>query len=97
MKTLSRPWQLSLDLVPATFEKLEDKERKHLRPLLLKGNINGKPMTKVLVNGGATVNIMPYATFRKLGLGYEDLIQIDMMLNDFEGDVSPAWVGGNLC
>ena len=64
--------QLSLDPVPATFEKPEDKERKHLRPLHLKGYTNGKPMTKMLVNVGAAVNIMPYAMYRKLGLG-EDI------------------------
>jgi len=47
-------------------------------------------MTKMLVNGGAAVNIMPYTTYRKLGLGEDDLIQTDMMLKDFEGAVSPA-------
>ena len=40
--------QLPLDLVPSTFEKPEDKERKHLRPFLFKGYVNGKPMTKML-------------------------------------------------
>jgi hypothetical protein len=33
---------------------------------------------------------MPYAMFRKLGKGEEDLIKTDMMLKDFEGNVSPA-------
>ena len=82
--------QLSLDPMQATFDKPEDKERKHLRPLFLKGYVNGKPMTKMLVDEGAVVNIMPYATYRKLGLGEDDLIQTDMMLKDFEGAVSPA-------
>ena len=43
-----------------------------------------------VVDGGAAVNLMSYVTLRKLGLGEEDLIQTDMMLTDFEGDVSPA-------
>jgi hypothetical protein len=47
-------------------------------------------MTKMLVDGGAAVNIMPYATYRKLGFGEDDLIQTDMMLKDFEGAISPA-------
>ena len=51
--------QFSLDHVPAMFEKPEDRERKHLRPLLHKGYINGKPITKMLVDGGARVNLMP--------------------------------------
>ena len=55
--------QLSLDPMQATFEKPGDKERKHARPLFMKGYINGKPMTKMLVDGGAAVNIMPYITY----------------------------------
>ena len=63
--------QLSLDPMQATFEKPGDKECKHLRPLFMKGYINGKPMTKMLDEGGAAVNIMPYTMYRKLGLGEE--------------------------
>jgi len=58
--------QLSLEPAPATFEKPEDKDRRHLRALFVQGFINGKPMTKMLVDGGAAVNIMPYAMLRKL-------------------------------
>jgi hypothetical protein len=46
--------------------------------------VDGKPMTKMLVNGGATVNFMSYTTYRKLGNGPEDLIKTDMMLKDLE-------------
>ena len=56
----------------------------------MKGYNNGKPMIKMLVDGGAAVNLMSYATYRKVGLGEEDMIQTDMMLKDFEGAVSPA-------
>jgi hypothetical protein len=38
---------------------------------------------------------MPYAMFRKLEKGEEDLIKTDMVLKDFEGNVSPAQ--GALC
>ena len=47
-------------------------------------------MTRMLVDGGATVNLMPYAVFRKIGKGEADLIKTDMMLKDFEGKVTPA-------
>jgi len=50
-------------------------------------------MTKILVDGGAAINIMPYAVCRKLGKGDQDLS--DMMLKDFEGNVSP--VNGAIC
>ena len=44
-------------------------------------------MNKMLVDGGASVNLMPYTTFRKLGKGPEDLMETDMMLKDFRGNV----------
>ena len=87
--------QLNLESIPATFEKPEDEKRKHLKALFLKGFVDGKPVTKMLVAGGAVVNIMPYAMLRKLGKGSEDLTKTDMMLKDFEGVVSPAV--GALC
>ena len=52
--------QLNLEPLPATFEKPEDDKRQHLKALFLKGFIDGKPVTKILVDGGAAVNIMPY-------------------------------------
>ena len=54
----------------------------------MKGFVNGKPMTKMLVDGGAAVNLMPYTTFRKLGKGPRDLLETDMMLKDFSGNAS---------
>ena len=54
----------------------------------MKGFVDGKPMNKMLVDGGASVNLMPYTTFRKLGKGLGDLIEINMMLKDFEGNAS---------
>jgi len=59
----------------------------HLKALYLKGFINGKPLTKMLVNGGATVNLMPYSTFRKLGKRIEDLCPTDIRLIDFSGNI----------
>jgi len=54
----------------------------------MKGFVDGKLMTKMLVDGGAAVNLMPYTTFRKLGKGPEDLPKMDMMLRDFGGNAS---------
>jgi hypothetical protein len=38
----------------------------------LKGYVNGKPLAKMFVDGGAAVNVMPYTTFKKLGMGPGD-------------------------
>jgi len=52
-------------------------------------------MTKILVDGGAAINIMSYAVYRKLGKGDRDLSKTDMMLKDFKWNVSP--VKGAIC
>jgi hypothetical protein len=77
--------QLALDPMQATFDKPAEEERRHLKPLYVKGHIDGRPMTKMLIDGGAAVNIMPYATYRKISKGEDDLIKTDMMLKDFKG------------
>ena len=53
-------------------------------------------MSKMLVDGGASVNLMPYTTFHKLGKGPGDLIEINMMLKDFGGNPSKTWGAMNI-
>jgi len=84
--------QLALDPMTTVFEKPVDNERQHLKALFVKGRVDGQPMTKILIDGGAAINIMPYAVYRK---GDQDLTKTDMMLKDFEGNVSP--VKGAIC
>jgi hypothetical protein len=63
-------------------------KNRHMRPLYLRGYVNGKPLTKMFVDGGAAVNVMPYTTFRKLGMGLGDLTPTSIILNDFVGNPS---------
>ena len=63
-------------------------KHQHLKALYMKGLVDGKPMNKMLVDGGASINLMPYTTFCKLGKGPEDLMETDMMLKDFRGSTS---------
>jgi len=79
----------------AIFEKPADNERQHLKALFVKGRVDGQPMTKILIDGGAAINIMSYAVYRKLGKGDQDLTKTDMMLKDFERNVS--LVKGAIC
>jgi hypothetical protein len=82
--------QLTLDPMMAVFEKPTNDERQHLKALFVKGRVDGQPVSKILIDGGAAINIMPYVMYRKLGKGDQDLTKTDMMLKDFEGNVSPA-------
>ena len=45
-------------------------------------------MSKMLVDGGASVNLMAHTPFHKSGKGLGDLIETDMMLKDFRGNAS---------
>jgi hypothetical protein len=82
--------QLALDPMMAVFEKPTDDERQHLKALFVKGRVDGQPVSKILIDGGAAINIMPYVMYQKLGKRDQDLTKTDMMLKDFEGSVSLA-------
>jgi hypothetical protein len=82
--------QLTLEPRKAIFEKPNDEKRQHLKALFLKGLVNGKPVTRMLVDGGAAVNLMSYTMLCKIGKSYEDLTQTNMLFVDFEGNVSPT-------
>jgi len=72
--------QLALEPMTAIFEKPADNERQHLKALFVKGRVDGQPMTKILIDGGAAINIMPYAVYQKLGRGDQDLTKTNMIL-----------------
>jgi predicted aspartyl protease len=38
-----------------------------MKPLFIKGHINGRPIGRMMVDGGASANIMPVTMFEKLG------------------------------
>jgi len=52
-------------------------------------------MTNILIDGGAAINIMPYAVYQKFEKGDQDVTKTDMMLKHFEGNVS--LVKGAIC
>jgi hypothetical protein len=80
--------QLCLEPQQAIFDKPQEDVHRHLKPLYVRGFINGKPMSKMLVDGGAAINIMPYTTYRKIGKTTEELVKTNMVLKDFGGNSS---------
>jgi hypothetical protein len=73
----------------ATFEKPEKPEQ-HLKPLFIRGHIDGKPIGRMLVDGGAGVNIMPFSVFCKLNRKESELMKTNMGLSGFSGELSEA-------
>lgn len=60
----------------------------HLKPLYIKVHIEGVPVSGVLVDGGAAVNILPWAVLRKLGKNEQDLLPTDLCISNFTGGIS---------
>jgi hypothetical protein len=56
--------QMNLGAKSAVFEKPKNPGH-HMKPLYIKGYLDGKPINRMLVDGGACVNIMPYNLFEK--------------------------------
>jgi hypothetical protein len=62
------------------FEKPEESSQ-HMKPLCIRGHIDGKLIFGMLVNGGAAVNLMSYSIFKKLGREDDELMKTNLMLN----------------
>jgi hypothetical protein len=52
------------------------------------GHIDGIPIAKMLLDGGATVNLMPYSLYKKLGKQDDELVKTNMMLSGVGTDSS---------
>jgi hypothetical protein len=68
----------------ATFKKPEQSIN-HLKPLHVKGHINGTLVHNMLVDNGAIVNVMPYALYKKLGGTDEELVKTNMTITGVGG------------
>ncbi|PVH47741.1 hypothetical protein PAHAL_4G137000 [Panicum hallii] len=90
VKTSADAHMLDLGPRPVIFEKPREKNYRDLKALYLKGYINGQPVSRMLVDTGAAVNIMPYSVLRKLGHSVGDLIKTNITLSDFNGQTSEA-------
>lgn len=60
----------------------------HLKPLFIRGKVDGITVNKVFIDGGAAVNLMPHTLFKEMGKGGEDLRQHNMVLSNYEGKTS---------
>jgi hypothetical protein len=60
----------------------------HLKPLFVRGHIDGIPIAKMLVDGGASVNLISYSLYRKLGKQDDELVKTNMTLSDVGTDSS---------
>ena len=75
-----------LDFGPheAIFQKPKESDN-HLKALYMRGHINGRPISRMLVDGGAIVNLMPYLLYKKLGGTDEEVIKTNMTVSGVGG------------
>ncbi|OMO95998.1 reverse transcriptase [Corchorus capsularis] len=70
------------------FIKPDQRVTYHIKPLYIKVHLDGVPMNRVLVDNGATVNLLPYASLKRLGRGDDDLIESNVTVSDFSGAIT---------
>jgi hypothetical protein len=66
------------------FEKPKESSQ-HLKPLYIRGHIDGRPISWMLVDGGAVVYLMLYFVFKKLGREDGKLMKANLTLNGVGG------------
>jgi hypothetical protein len=81
--------QMCLGRKEVMFEKPVELSQ-HLKPLYVRGHIDGKPISRMLVNGGVVDNLMPYSVFKKLGREGDELVKTKLTLNDVGGNLMEA-------
>jgi hypothetical protein len=81
--------QMCLSPKEVVFEKPEESSQ-HLKSLYIWGHIDGKPISRMLVDGGAAVNLMAYSIFKKLGREDGELVKTNLMLNGMGGNPMEA-------
>ncbi|MCI31552.1 hypothetical protein A2U01_0052764, partial [Trifolium medium] len=57
----------------AIFEKPDEGMKNHLKPLFVRAKVNNVGVNKVLIDGGAAVNLMPHSLLNKIGKYDTDL------------------------
>ena len=77
--------QFDFGLKDAIFTKPEESVN-HVKPLYMCGHLDGRLISRMLVDGGAVVNVMSYSLFRKLGNVDEELVKTNMTLAGVGGE-----------
>jgi hypothetical protein len=86
--------ELALGAECAVFEKPKNLSA-HMKPLFIRGHLDGMPIRHMLVDGSASINILPSSLFKKLGHVEGDLKHTNLSLSGSVGD--PTETKGIIC
>ncbi|CAL9019579.1 unnamed protein product, partial [Prunus brigantina] len=70
------------------FSKPTKEMANHLRPLFITANFGGVPIPKVMVDGGAAINLLPHRMLNKMGRTEKDLIPTRLTVTNFAGGIT---------
>jgi hypothetical protein len=59
-----------------------------MRPLFIRGHLQGQTVHQIMVDGGAGVNVMPLSTFERMEYHKDELMRTNMSLSAFTGKVT---------
>jgi hypothetical protein len=77
--------ELMLGAERAVFQK-SDNQGAHMKPIFIWGHLDGTLIRHMLVDGGASINILMLSLFKKLGHIESDLKHTNLSLSGFVGD-----------
>jgi hypothetical protein len=81
--------ELALGVKRVVFKKMENLGA-HMKPLFILGHLDGTLIRHMLIDGGASVNILPLLLFMKVGHVEGDLKCTNLSLSGFAGDPTEA-------
>ena len=61
---------------------------RHIKALYVRSHLNGRSISKVLIDNGSTINVMTLRMLRALGRSINDLIETKVVVSAFTGEVS---------
>jgi hypothetical protein len=76
--------EMSFGPCGTVFQGPKDSEN-HLKPLYIRGHHNGMPISQMLTDVSAIINLMSYSFFKKMGKSDDELIKTNMMINGVGG------------
>jgi len=69
----------------AIFDQPHDSMKNHLKPLFIQAKVDEISINKVLVDGGAAVNLMPESLLKKIDKTDKELKPHNVVLSNYEG------------